>query len=60
MEVLWFSLIAVGLYVLADRILGAIEARLGRTLEYRSLAFFALLLALALGSFALIRRLAPS
>jgi hypothetical protein len=59
MEALWFTLVAVVLYLAADRILLAIEAALGRTLEYRSLIFFGLLLGMALVAFALIRRLAP-
>jgi hypothetical protein len=56
MELLWFTLVAALLYVLADRILDFIERRAGRRLEYRSVIFFALLLGMALASFAVIRR----
>ena len=55
MEALWFTAIAALLYVLADRILDFMERQAGRRFEYRSVIFFALLLGMALGSFALIR-----
>jgi hypothetical protein len=57
MEMIYYTLVAVFLYVAADWILDRIEITVGRRLEYRSLAFFVILLALALISFALIRRL---
>lgn len=56
MEVVWFTIVAVVLYFVADFAVQRIEAALGRRLEYRTLIFFAILLVLALGSFALIRR----
>lgn len=55
MEVVYFTLTAVCLYVVADWIVQRIEIAAGRRLEYRSLIFFAILLAMALTSFALIR-----
>ncbi len=55
MQILYFTLAAILLYVGADWILNRIETAAGRRLEYRSLVFFAILLVLALASFALIR-----
>lgn len=57
MEVVYFTLVAILLYLVADRALRGIESALGRTLEFRSAVFFAILLVLALGTFALIQRL---
>lgn len=59
MEVLLFTALAVVLYLLSDRALDALERRAGRRFEYRSLLFFAILLLLALVSFALVRRFGP-
>jgi len=56
MESLYFVGIAIVLYFVADRLLRLIESVAGRVLEYRSLVFFGLLLTLALGTFAIIRR----
>lgn len=57
MEVVYFTLVAILLYLVADRALAAIESAVGHALAYRSVVFFAILLTLALGAFALIRRL---
>lgn len=59
MELVVFTLVAVGLYFLSDWLLRRIEAAVGRVLEHRSLIFFAILLISALGSFWIIRRLLP-
>jgi hypothetical protein len=56
MQMLYYTLAGVILYVAADWILDRIEIAAGRRLEYRSLVFFAILLAMAMTSFALIRR----
>jgi Ca2+/Na+ antiporter len=56
MEIVWFSLVAILLYFASDWLVRRIEAAAGRTLEYRSLLFFGILLVLALATFALIRR----
>ena len=58
MEVVYFTLVAILLYLAADWALRRIEAVAGRSLEYRSAVFFALLLGFALVTFALIRRFA--
>lgn len=55
MEVVYFSLTAILLYLAADFVLRRIEAQAGGPLPYRSLVFFAVLLVLALGAFAVIR-----
>jgi hypothetical protein len=56
---LLFTVLGVVLYVAADRLLVALEARAGRRFEYRTAYFFLLLLALAVTAFAVVRRLAP-
>jgi hypothetical protein len=58
-QTILFTTLAIVLYVVADRLLLALEARAGRRFEQRSLVFFVILLALALLAFALVRRLAP-
>jgi hypothetical protein len=58
MEILYFTLIAILLYFVADWILNRMETAAGRRFEYRSLLFFAILLVMALTSFSLIRQLA--
>ena len=55
MEMLYYTLVALVLYVGADWILNRIEIAAGRRLEYRSLVFFVILLVMAITSFALIR-----
>lgn len=55
MEALYFTLVAIVLYLVADRILERIEVAAGKRYEYRSLLFFAILLTLALVTFSLIR-----
>lgn len=54
MESLVFIVIAVVLYIVADRVLDAVEVRAGRRFQYRTLYFFGILLVLALAAFALI------
>jgi hypothetical protein len=57
MEMLYFTLTAIILYLAADWMLDRIEVAAGRRLKYRNLVFFAILLAMAVTSFALIRHL---
>lgn len=57
MDILYFTLTAIVLYLAADWILNCIETAAGKRLEYRNLVFFAILLAMAMTSFALIRHL---
>ena len=56
MEAVWYTLTAIVLYLVADRILDRAERVAGRRFEHRTLVFFAILLSLALVSFWLIRR----
>jgi len=56
-ETIVFTVIGIAAYVIADRILNWMEVRRGARFEYRTLIFFALLLALALGAFQLVNLL---
>lgn len=56
MEIVYYTLAAVVLYFISDRILERIEAARGARLEHRSLVFFGILLGLALIAFAVIRQ----
>ncbi|MDP6707635.1 MAG: hypothetical protein QF893_14925 [Alphaproteobacteria bacterium] len=55
MEFLYLVVVGIVLYVVSDRILDYIERRRGARLEQRSLLFFAILLGLAVITFAIIR-----
>ncbi len=55
MDIVWLALVGIALYVLADRMLNAMERRAGRRFEQRSIIFFGLILGMALVVFALIR-----
>jgi len=55
MSIVYFTLVALILYLAADWILDRIEVATGKRLAYRSLAFFAILLTLALTTFSFIR-----
>ncbi len=60
MNFLYFIVVAVALYFLADRLLEFIETRRGARFEQRTILFFFLLLGLAVVTFAVIRRLEGS
>ena len=60
MEAVYFTVIGIVLYLVADRVVVLIERRAGRVLEHRTLLFFALLLTLALVTFAAIRQFLPA
>jgi len=53
-SIIYFTAVAVILYLVADWILDRIEVAAGKRFEHRSLIFFAILLTLALTSFSLI------
>jgi hypothetical protein len=57
MDIAYFTLIAVGLYIGADRLLDWIERRRGKRFENRQVVFFAIILPLALATFWLVRAL---
>ena len=60
MQIVLFTVLAVVLYLAADRLLDLLERRAGRRFEYRSAIFFAILLALAVTTFAIVQRFAPA
>ena len=55
MAILWFTVVAIGLYLLSDWLLQWVEVAVGKRLEHRSLIFFAILLSLALVTFSFIQ-----
>jgi predicted PurR-regulated permease PerM len=57
MDIVWFTLVALALYFGADRLLEWIERRRGAPFENRQVAFFAIILPLALAAFWLVRLL---
>jgi hypothetical protein len=52
---IWFTLVAVVLYLVSDWLLERVEVAVGKRLEHRSLIFFAILLSLALVTFSIIQ-----
>jgi hypothetical protein len=56
-EIVYFTLVGIGLYFASDWILDHVEARRGKRFENRSVIFFVIILVLALVSFQLISRL---
>ncbi len=60
MDIIYFTLTAILLYLAADWILKRIEAASGKPMKYRNMVFFAILLLMAVTSFALIRNLTGS
>ena len=59
MQIVLFTVLAAVLYLVSDRLLNVLELRAGRRFEYRSLIFFAILLALAMLAFSVVQRLVP-
>ena len=59
MEAVYFTIVAIVLYLASDWIVQRVEVWLGRRLEHRSLLFFGILLTLALLSFWMIRQFSP-
>lgn len=54
MDIIYFTVAGILLYVVSDRLLDWIEVRRGERFEHRTLLFFGIFLALALGVFELI------
>ena len=54
MEIVYFTLVGIGLYFASDWILDRLEAKRGSRFEYRSIIFFVIILVLAFVSFQLI------
>lgn len=57
MQILYFTLVAAGLYFFADWALDRIERARGERFKYRNIIFFVIILALALISFRLMNYL---
>jgi predicted PurR-regulated permease PerM len=57
MDIVYFTIIAIGIYFAADRILDFIERRRGARFENRQVAFFAIILPIALITFWVVRML---
>lgn len=51
MEILYFTVIAVGLYAIADAALNYVERSRGARFEHRQLIFFSIILVLAVVTF---------
>ena len=57
MDLVYFTVLAIGLYFGADGLLDWIERRRGKRFENRQVVFFAIILPLALATFWLMRLL---
>ncbi len=55
MSMVYFTIVAIILYVTADWLLERVEVAAGRRLKNRSLIFFVILMTLAISSFSLIQ-----
>ena len=58
MEIVYFTIAAIVLYLVSDRALNFIEMRRGARFEHRSFIFFTILVILAVVSFSLIQKFA--
>lgn len=54
MEIVYFTLVAAGLYFLSDWLLNSVEKSRGKRFEQRSVIFFAIIMTLALITFKVI------
>jgi hypothetical protein len=57
MELVYFTVVGIALYLISDRIVNFIETKRGARLEHRSILFFAIILTLSLIAFNVIQRL---
>ena len=57
MDIVYFTIVAIGVYFGADWLLDRIERLRGRRFENRQVVFFAIILPLALAAFWLVRLL---
>lgn len=57
MQIIYYTVVGIALYLAADWLLRAIERRRGAVFENRTLIFFFILLALALITFQAIQRI---
>lgn len=56
MEIVYFTLAGIGLYLFSDWLLDRIESARGKRFEYRSVIFFFIILALAVATFQVLGR----
>jgi hypothetical protein len=56
MAYLYYTIVAIVLYLASDWILNLIERRVGKRLEYRSIIFFVIISVLAVTSFSFIEK----
>ncbi len=59
MEIIYFAVVAIGLYAVADAALRWLERQRGAPFENRQLVFFAIILPLALLTFWLLQAFGP-
>jgi hypothetical protein len=59
-DLVYFTIVAIGLYVGADWLLERIERARGQRFEHRQVVFFAIILPAALLAFWLVRRLSAN
>ena len=59
MEMLYYTIAAIFLYMVSDWILNQIEIRRGQRFDNRSLIFFAIILVLSVALFSLIQQIQP-
>jgi hypothetical protein len=60
LEIIYYTLIAAGLYLVSNWILDRLEVSRGARFEYRSFIFFFIILTLAIIAFGLINLTMPS
>lgn len=58
MEIILFTVVGIGLYIVCDQLLALIERLHGNPLPYRNVIFFVMIFALAMTAFELINRAA--
>lgn len=59
MEIVYYTLVAAGLYLASNWLLDRIEVARGKRFEYRSIIFFFIILTLAYITFGLINAFVP-
>ena len=57
MEMVYFTIVAVGLYLVSDWILNQVEIKLGKRLANRSVIFFIIIIILSAVTFSVIQSL---
>ncbi|MDO9010826.1 MAG: hypothetical protein Q7U78_03315 [Gallionella sp.] len=60
MEVIYYTLVAAGLYLASDRLLNYIETSRGERFKYRSIIFFVIILIMAFLAFGFVNFIALS